>query len=315
MPAQFRLLLVMFCLVGCNSPDRIARKYMGLINSKHYDDARSLLVSEERDYVPTEELQKLYGSLVPLGITGTTATEGRVEFSRGAQVANQHDWGRPFPLLLKQTLNGWGVVDCSPVSEIVQVDTDFEHAAKGVAMLRDNHCDAKIVSEVEAYMLRRKGSLAYTGGSYERATEALLRSIQLLPSAEAYYQLGYVYRDNKALTGGLQMAVDAFKEAIRLAPLEATYHSSLADAYRQQSNWDGAMNESETALQLDPTDIQSRFFYSLTLWSKALSSSPWSNKWGGLAIDQMSKVAALDPNYRNAQGLLQEFRTTRGRWE
>jgi tetratricopeptide (TPR) repeat protein len=160
----------------------------------------------------------------------------------------------------------------------------------GVALLKDNACNAEALSVLEAEVLTEKGQAAYDQGAYEKATEALQRAVQLRDSARARYALGYVYRDNKAVTNNTQRAVDEFKAAVDQEPQNADYHASLADAYRQNNNLGGALVEFEQALALDSGNKQTRYFYGIALFQKGHYAE---------AAREFRAVMDADPNYRN----------------
>lgn len=62
--------------------------------------------------------------------------------------------------------------------------------------------------------------------------------------------LGAIYTDNQEFGG----AVDAFKEAMRLAPNQPMPHSDLAKAYLAQGKYDEALESVNTAIRLAPRE-------------------------------------------------------------
>ena len=157
----------------------------------------------------------------------------------------------------------------------------------GVGLLKDSRCDDTLVPKSEAWSLQR--------------------SLELNPVAKTHYLLGYVYRDNKAITNNLNRAVQEFLAAVKMEPALAEFHSSLADAYRQEGNIEGALAEFETALNMDSNDIQTRYFFAMALLQKERLDD---------ASKQLRQVVASDANYRDAAKVLRkigEYRETQMR--
>ena len=201
-------------------------------------------------------------------------------------------------LVLSKTGEGWRIADCGLIlSRALARVTAGQHdeAIEGTTLLRERGCEHPLLEEAEARIFLAKGNAAYHAGAYEKATDALQRSLRLFPLPETHYALGYVYRDNKNLTNNQSRAVEEFREAVRMEPDNAEYHSSLADVYRQLKNYDGAIEEFERSLSLDPSNIQTRYFYAIALLGDDRYSA---------AARELQRVSDEDPNYRNTREVL-----------
>ncbi len=69
-----------------------------------------------------------------------------------------------------------------------------------------------------------------------------------VPLAEVYQKLGTIYIGEKKY----EAAVASFSQAVKLNPLNATLHNSLAGAYFSLGQYQPALREAQTALKLDP---------------------------------------------------------------
>jgi tetratricopeptide (TPR) repeat protein len=203
---------------------------------------------------------------------------------------------------LSRTEEGWRLADCGLLlSRTIARDSAGQHneALEGTTLLREVGCEHAVLDEVDARIHLEIGQAAYDAGAYEKATEALQRSLRILELPEAHYALGYVFRDNKNLTNNQSRAADEFREAVRMAPGNADYRSSLADVYRQMENYKGAIDEFERALALNPSNIQTRYFFALALLGDNRHSA---------AAKELQRVVDIDSDYRNARELLERVR-------
>jgi tetratricopeptide (TPR) repeat protein len=297
-------------LFSCG-PEASAKRYLTLLRDGQMEEAEALLEPATASYVGQEGLKGTYPDLVAPGLIDTVKVNGdralvvRTDTAQGKQEAEGargilgdllHN------LVVRKTADGWRILDCAAVGYlfIKQVGTkDFERAQTGVTLLKDARCDDKLVPKLEAWMLAEHGNAYYDQGVYEKATECLQRSLQLEPSAGVHYTLGFVYRDNKAITNNFSRAIDEFSAAIALDPSNGEYHSALANVYLRSDNYDGSISEYEAALKLAQTNIQARYFYAKALFLKERPAD---------AAVQMGIVVAVDPNYRDAAKLLQSIR-------
>lgn len=300
------LVAALLVVAGCGGPEQTASRYIQAVNAKRFGEAEALLDARTLEYVGPGGLEASYkDAKATFRIEKTVVSGVRAVATIAPQGADAGPSDVPAllkTLVVKQQDKAWHVVDCLSAANVMSRATEaknYDKALTGVALINDNHCDDAAMPGVEANILSSKGDDAYHQGAYERATEALQRSLTLEETAHVHYTLGYVYRDNKAITNNMARAVEEFRAAVRLSPDSAEYHSALADVYRQSENTDGAIGEFKKAIELNPIDKQTHFFYALALIAK--------NRYRE-AADELETVTALDPNYRNAAALLRNVR-------
>lgn len=290
------------------SPQYAAERYLDLVNAGRTSEALSLLDPPVALHLGDAGLERLYragssaSSIESIEVVGDKAVAIRhfAEAVTGeGQSSSEPSRGElGSTLILRRRAAGWLIIDCAALvfsGAVEHGQSHFEKALAAASLLREAACASEGLDQLEAAVLASIGNAAYNQGAYEKATEALQRSLSLHPTGEAHYQLGYVFRDNKALTNNLERAVAEFRAAVQLEPNNGGFHSALADVYRQSGNFDGAILSFERALELTPADVETRYFYALALLQK--------NRYkDGKA--QIEEVIRMDPDYRNAGELL-----------
>ena len=102
------------------------------------------------------------------------------------------------------------------------------------------------------------GLTLLAGGDTEGSLEELRLARDLAPeknlSAAGHFFLGYSYE----LEGNLQAALDEYRKAAKAAPLDGSYHSSIASALVALGREEEALKEYREALELNPNDILAR---------------------------------------------------------
>lgn len=91
------------------------------------------------------------------------------------------------------------------------------------------------------------GDVAFEGAPRALGAEELAERREL---AEKKFRLGMAYQMDK----NFKAAMDAFKEAVRIDPNVAQYHTMLAVTYQRLGWLSYAMTEVQTALRLEPKD-------------------------------------------------------------
>jgi tetratricopeptide (TPR) repeat protein len=91
----------------------------------------------------------------------------------------------------------------------------------------------------------------------DRNIAILQKLVAGAPNAELYYRLGDLYVQKGRQTGDItyfNLSEKALRAALKLEPDLAPAHRHLAFVFYALHDFDGAMSESRTALQLDPRD-------------------------------------------------------------
>ena len=107
--------------------------------------------------------------------------------------------------------------------------------------------------------------------------------------------------------GKVRQSINAFKNAIRMAPGQAVFHADLGVAYIQAEEYLNARRNLNKALQLYPELFQSRFysgfhFVNIQRWDLALGE-----------FDKCDRLIPSQPGVRYYQGLCCEKQGNRGK--
>lgn len=129
----------------------------------------------------------------------------------------------------------------------------------------------------------------------EAFQQSTARMHSMAPAYEEYERGEALLADGK-----VQQSINAFENAIRLAPGQAVFHADLGAAYVQAEQFRNARRNLNKALQLYPELFQSRFysgyhFVNIQRWDLALGE-----------FDKCNKLIPEQPGVRYYQGLCYE---------
>ena len=99
------------------------------------------------------------------------------------------------------------------------------------------------------------GRKYYLSGEYVQAVQAFKDEISKKPSSQAYFNLGLTF-------GKMQQhdkEIDAYKQAIELAPKKPELYFNLGLVYNENGNKEEAINMLNKAIQLKPDYLKARY--------------------------------------------------------
>jgi tetratricopeptide (TPR) repeat protein/tRNA A-37 threonylcarbamoyl transferase component Bud32 len=135
--------------------------------------------------------------------------------------------------------------------------------------------EASILAPQAALPLRNLGAVYLATGRFEEANQALNRSIALLPSGEAYTNLGTAL----FWQGKYRQAADSYLKAVKLDPRQPLLWRNLGDAYQMiggmndkaKAAWRKAADLTASSLKVNPKDLDA--LTSLALYKAKLGES------------------------------------------
>jgi tetratricopeptide (TPR) repeat protein len=108
------------------------------------------------------------------------------------------------------------------------------------------------VDEPRAGAEAAAGDTFFRRREFSRAWQRYRRAVQLNPSNEVYFfKLGAT----AWMAGRLDLAIQNMLEALRISPNYALAHDALGQWYMESRQLDRALTHSETAIRLDPKDV------------------------------------------------------------
>ncbi len=126
-------------------------------------------------------------------------------------------------------------------------------------------------------------------GNYDQAVAILKPLAEQNPTQDLLWAyLGDAYRGDKKYPE----AVDAFQKAIAIKPNSGNYHSGLADAYAKSGQLDKAVEEYNTAAQVDPPNAAMYYFNEGAVLTNANKTDE--------AVKAFDKTIEADPNRADA---------------
>lgn len=147
-----------------------------------------------------------------------------------------------------------------------------------------------------------KDKSAQGPGQYDEAIIEAQLGTQLDPSEPAAFKaLG----EAALAKGDSTLAINAFRDAIRLDPDNDAHPHRLALALQRTEDWDAAAAQEQRALELNPDNSEARIGLALDLKKKGGRED---------AVAELEKVLQREPNNELARKYLSEFKDEATAW-
>jgi Tfp pilus assembly protein PilF len=160
-----------------------------------------------------------------------------------------------------------------------------------VTLMLALHAAGAAQNEHTAFRYYQEGSRAFVDQRFDRAIEALKKSIALDPKqVGAVRLLGLTY----VLTGQLNDAESQFKDACRLAPKDAEGWFYLGRLYYNRNFFDKALDSLRTAQKYSPNDARIREILALTHEATGDSAAAEREYQQAMRLGQQPKTLPLN---------------------
>jgi len=155
--------------------------------------------------------------------------------------------------------------------------------------------NATVVSAKDPYILEEEADEAYQDGKYEKAYNLLAEAFSIEKNADFVAKMGYIIWQHQKDT---QKALEHFKEAIEIEPLNERYYNSVASVYRELKEFENAKKYLEKSLKINPKNAMTYFNYGNLLVDMNESEK---------AKEQYQKALELDSDFKEAKEELEKL--------